>query len=40
MKVYVAAPGQHNWSSIPNAVQDHLLVLLNEYLNEEKLGTL
>ncbi|CAM4931298.1 unnamed protein product [Rotaria socialis] len=38
MKVYVAAPGQHNWPSIPDDVQDRLLELLKEYLNEEKLG--
>ncbi|CAF4274842.1 unnamed protein product [Rotaria sp. Silwood2] len=37
MKVYVAAPGQHNWPVIPDDIQDHLLAILSEYLNEEKL---
>lgn len=38
MKVYVAAPGQHNWPNIPDDVQDRLLTVVNEELNEEKLG--
>jgi ribosomal protein L7Ae-like RNA K-turn-binding protein len=37
MKVYVAAPGQHNWPSIPDDIQNRLLTILNEYLNEDKL---
>ena len=37
MKVYVAAPGQHNWPVIPDDIQDRLLTILTEYLNEEKL---
>ena len=37
MKVYVAAPGQHNWPSIPDDVQDRLLEILSEYLNKEDL---
>jgi ribosomal protein L7Ae-like RNA K-turn-binding protein len=37
MKVYVAAPGQHNWPIIPDDIQDRLLTILNEYLNEDKL---
>ncbi|CAF3580539.1 unnamed protein product [Rotaria sp. Silwood1] len=37
MKVYVAAPGQHNWPVISDDIQDRLLAILNEYLNEEKL---
>jgi ribosomal protein L7Ae-like RNA K-turn-binding protein len=37
MKVYVAAPGQHNWPVIPDDIQDRLLAILTEHLNEEKL---
>jgi ribosomal protein L7Ae-like RNA K-turn-binding protein len=37
MKVYIAAPGQHNWPSIPDDIQDRLLTILSEDLNEEKL---
>ncbi|UJR09292.1 hypothetical protein I4U23_013535 [Adineta vaga] len=38
MKVYVAAPGQHNWPTIPDDIQDRLLTLLREDLNEDKLN--
>ena len=37
MKVYVAAPGQHNWPSLPDELQERLLTVLTEELNEEKL---
>jgi len=37
MKVYIAAPGQHNWPSIPDDIQDRLLTILSEDLDEEKL---
>jgi len=37
MKVYIAAPGQHNWPIIPDDIQDRLLNILIEYFNEEKL---
>src|SRR5690242_19751530 len=36
MKVYVAAPGQHNWPNIPDDIQDRILSILNEYLNDNK----
>jgi ribosomal protein L7Ae-like RNA K-turn-binding protein len=36
MKVYVAAPGQHNWPSIPDDIQDRLLTILTENFNEDK----
>ena len=38
MKIYVAAPGQHNWPVIPDDVQDRLLTLIREELNEDKLN--
>lgn len=37
MKVYVAAPGQHNWPVIPDDIQERLLTILNNSLNDEKL---
>lgn len=37
MKAYVAAPGQHNWPTVPDDVQEHLLSVLTEQLNEDKL---
>ena len=37
MKVYVAAPGQHNWPIIPDDIQDRLLTILTEYFNEKDL---
>ncbi|CAF1081535.1 unnamed protein product [Adineta steineri] len=37
MKVYVAAPGQHNWPTIPDDIQDRLLAILTENLNDEYL---
>jgi ribosomal protein L7Ae-like RNA K-turn-binding protein len=37
MKVYVAAPGQHQWPNVPDDVQERILALLDEQLNEEKL---
>ena len=36
MKVYVAAPGQHNWPSIPDDIQDRILAKLTEEFNEDK----
>jgi ribosomal protein L7Ae-like RNA K-turn-binding protein len=36
MKVYVAAPGQHNWPSIPDDIQDRILANLTEEFNEDK----
>ena len=38
MKVYLAAPGQHTWPTIPDDVQDRLLALLTENFSEEKLS--
>lgn len=35
MKVYVAAPGQHNWPSIPDDIQDRLITILNEYFTDD-----
>ena len=37
MKVYVAAPGQHNWPSIPDHIQDRLLEILSGYVSKENL---
>jgi ribosomal protein L7Ae-like RNA K-turn-binding protein len=37
MKVYVAAPGQHNWPSIPDDIQDRIVANLTEEFNEDKL---
>ena len=36
MKVYVAAPGQHNWPTIPDDIQDRLLTMLREEFNDDK----
>lgn len=36
MKVYVAAPGQHNWPIIPDDIQDRLITILTENFNDEK----
>jgi ribosomal protein L7Ae-like RNA K-turn-binding protein len=33
MKVYIAAPGQHNWPTVPDDIQDRLLTILTEYFN-------
>lgn len=37
MKVYLAAPGQHNWPNLSDDVQERILQLIKQYFDEDKL---